>query len=31
MHTEFPWGKLRDGSHLEDAGLDGMIILKWVE
>jgi hypothetical protein len=27
VHTEFWWGNLREGDHLEDPGLDGRIIL----
>ena len=30
MHTEFCWGVLRVGDHLEDPGVDGRIILRWV-
>ena len=29
MQTGFWLGKLRAREHLEDLGLDGMIILKW--
>ena len=30
VHTAFQWGNLREGDHLEDAGLDGRIILRWI-
>ena len=29
-HTEFYWKNLREGDHLEDVGVDGRIILKWI-
>jgi hypothetical protein len=29
VHTEFCWGDLREGDHLEDPDIDGKIILKW--
>ena len=28
MHTRFWWGNLREGSHLDDPGVDEKIILK---
>ena len=30
MHNGFRWGDLREGDHLEDLGIDGTIILKWI-
>ena len=30
MHTRFWFGNLIERDHLEDLGLDGKIILKWV-
>jgi hypothetical protein len=30
VHTGFEWENLSDGDHLEDPGLDGRIIIKWI-
>jgi hypothetical protein len=30
MCTGFWWGKLHERDHLEDLGLDGRIILRWI-
>jgi hypothetical protein len=30
VHTGFWWGKLREGDHTEDLGVDGSIILNWI-
>jgi hypothetical protein len=30
MLTRFWWGNLRDTKHLEDPGVGGRIILKWI-
>jgi hypothetical protein len=30
VHRGFWWGNLREGAHLEDPGIDGRTILKWI-
>jgi hypothetical protein len=30
VHTAFWWGDLREEDDLEDPGIDGRIILKWI-
>ena len=30
MHTVVWWGNLRERDHLEDPGIDGRIILRWI-
>jgi hypothetical protein len=30
VYTEFWWGILRERDHLEDPGIDGRIILRWI-
>jgi hypothetical protein len=30
VHTGFWWRDLREGDHLEDPGVDGRVILKWI-
>jgi hypothetical protein len=29
MHAVFQWGNLKEADHLEDLGIDEMIMLKW--
>jgi hypothetical protein len=30
VYTGFLWGNLRERNHLEDPGVDGRIILRWI-
>jgi hypothetical protein len=30
VHTEFWWGNLRERDHLEDPGVGGRVILRWM-
>jgi hypothetical protein len=30
VYTGFGWGNLRARDHLEDPGIDGRIILRWI-
>ena len=30
MHIKFWWGNLGERHHLEELGVDGRIILKWI-
>jgi len=30
VYTGFRWGNLRETAHLEDSGVDGRIILRWI-
>jgi hypothetical protein len=30
LRTGFWWGNLRDRDHLEDPGVDGRVILRWI-
>jgi hypothetical protein len=30
VHIGFWWGNLRERGHLENLGIDGRIILKWI-
>ena len=29
-YSDFRWGNLRERDHLEDTGVDGSIILRWI-
>jgi hypothetical protein len=30
MHAGFWWGNLKERGQLEDPGIDGIVILKWI-
>jgi len=30
VHAGFWWGNPREGDHLEELGVDGRIVLKWI-
>jgi hypothetical protein len=30
VYTGFCWGEIMEGDHLEDLGVDGWIILRWI-
>jgi hypothetical protein len=30
VHTGFWWRNLRETEHLEDPGIDGRVILRWI-
>jgi len=30
VYTGFWWGNLRERNHMEDPGVDGRIILRWI-
>ena len=30
IHTGFWWGNLRERDHLDESGIDGRILLRWI-
>jgi hypothetical protein len=30
VYTEFWWGNLRERDHLEEPGVDGRIVFRWI-
>jgi hypothetical protein len=30
VHKGFWWGNLKESDHMEDSGVDGRIILRWI-
>ena len=30
VHAGFWWGNLKEGDHIEDLGIDGRMMLKWI-
>jgi hypothetical protein len=30
VHAVFWWGKLKEGAHFEDTGVNGRTVLKWM-
>ena len=30
VHTEFWWGDLKERGHLEEVGVDGIVMLRWI-